>query len=64
MTGAEFYEEFKSALDYLGCGFRGMNQAKVCLWHGELRMDFDGRTCLIKIGEHTNTGAHDNDEHF
>lgn len=49
MTGKDFYEEFKAALDYLGVGFRGMDEAQVQLDGSKLRISVDGRECAISI---------------
>lgn len=49
MNGQDLYEELKDALDYLGCGFRGMAETEVTLENNSLRLEARGRVCLIKL---------------
>lgn len=49
MTAQELYEELRAALDYLGVGFRGMNDAQVVLVGSKLVFRADGRECSVEL---------------
>lgn len=49
MTGEEFYNEFKAALNYVGVGFHGMDRAVVCLDQGKLVVIANGKSCSLEI---------------
>jgi hypothetical protein len=48
MTAHQFYEYFKDALDYLGPGFRGMDEVSVCIHDGKfILMNGDKEASII-----------------
>lgn len=49
MSGEDFYAEFKASLDFLGPGFRGMNQVVVYFKEGRLCLSFDGKEVRLNI---------------
>jgi hypothetical protein len=57
MTGKEFYETFKEALDYVGVGFIGKDQVEVTLTANEIAVSANGRTVIIDVPEYMKAGA-------
>jgi len=49
MDGEQFYEEFKSALDYLGVGFRGKEEALMWAEGNKLWMEFESRSISVAM---------------
>jgi len=49
MNAQDFYEEFKNALNYLGCGFSGMDEASIDLDGNKIRISCDDKDCSIVV---------------
>lgn len=49
MNAEEFYEAFKEALDYLGVGFHGKEQAVVAICGNKLTLTAGNRSAALSI---------------
>ena len=49
MNAEEFYEAFKEALDYLGVGFQGKEQAVVAICENKLTLTAGNRSAALSI---------------
>ena len=53
MNAREFYEEFKVMLDFVGVGFRGMDNATVTVRDGKFFMTAENRSARLDVPEET-----------
>lgn len=49
MNAAQFYEEFKQALEYLGVGFRGMSEAEIECREGQVVMSVGKKEAVFPV---------------
>lgn len=49
MNAADFYESFKDALNFVGCGFQGMHLAKITYAEMRIIISYEGRSCSFAI---------------
>lgn len=49
MDAREFYDEFKAMLDFVGVGFRGMENATVTVSDGKFFVTCDNKSARIDI---------------
>lgn len=55
MNASEFYRNFKEALDFVGVGFSGMDQAEVETCEGSMVVKANGKTASFEVeGEDEN----------
>ena len=51
MDAREFYEEFKAMLDFVGVGFRGMQDAIVTIRDGKIFVTAGNRSARLDVPE-------------
>ena len=51
MNAREFYEEFKAMLDFVGVGFRGMQDAIVTIRDGKIFVTAGNRSARLDVPE-------------
>lgn len=51
MNAREFYDEFKSMLDFVGVGFTGMINASVSIRDGKFFVSVEGRSARLDVPE-------------
>lgn len=49
MNAADFYQSFKDALNYVGCGFEGMHLATVVIAADRVKISYEDRSCSFAI---------------
>lgn len=51
MTAEEFYEAFKDALNFVGCGWQRKDNAQICVQNDNFCVLYAGRTAAIQVPE-------------